>query len=128
MPIVERFHTLATSYQGFYPSEQELLNKTVYSDSVKLAGDKQNDIGSLPVAPSDIVKPPYVPVMHVESRRQPLGYPGEVIDVPYNGSVQHNRQHHKKNVIVLSEVEFGILCALAGIGIVMLLMPRLNNK
>lgn len=128
MPIVERFHTLATSYQGFYPSEQELLNKTVYSDPIKLAGAKQNDIGSLPVATSEIAKAPYVPVMHVESRRQPLGYPGEVIDGPCNGSVQHNQQHHKRNVVVLTEVQFGILCALAGIGIVMLLVPRLNNK
>lgn len=125
-PSVDRFHTLSTAYQGFYASEEEELNKTNYTSLRGKAGTpeqpgnvKQDLIGEVAQLPVRLAKPPYMPVMHYETKRTPLGGPSL--------SSQDTRptlNSRSRNQIVLSDIEFAILCGLAGIGIVMLLVPQ----
>lgn len=130
---VDRYHTLATAYQGFYPSEEDELKKVSYTavDSKADPKDKklpafvqQDLIGEIPPTPQQLQQPPYRPVMRYESKRTPLGSMSQPNGQQTTAFQQQQYKHRCHNEIVLSELEFAILCALAGVGLVMLIMPN----
>jgi hypothetical protein len=122
MPVStgDRFHSLSIAYNGFYPSANEEINKVSFTENHKQhpvvpAHVADDQIGEVEVSVDEMLKPPYFPVMSSESVRMPLGG-------PQDNNMMMQQQQHNNNEIVLTKLEFAVLCTLSGAGIAFMIM------
>lgn len=118
---MDRYHSLAVAYQGFYadPEAQEdetpdAPEETAAAAPAELA---QASVDLPTPTEAELRLPPYAPVMAVESARMPLGYAhGAAHGPPF--------PFRERSGVVLSDFEFGLLCALAGSALTLIFVSR----
>lgn len=125
---VDRFHSLSDAYQGFFASPLEDLKQITYTPAKNQSNPVllptahsvsrvQADIGETAVPVQELQNPPYRPVMSAESARTPLG--GPTLTAVSSGTANNSRS---SDTVVLSKLEFAVLCALAGAGVALLVV------
>jgi hypothetical protein len=122
MPTAGRFPTLSTAYGGFFISDDEEANQVIYTPAPPTVnnssgGDKPQPQPQPQPVQQIIMSAP--PRLDSQAVRHYLGA-AAVSDMSYTGPASSQ--------VTLTQMEFGVLCALSGAGVVLLLLHLFEKK